>query len=75
MNKLLRAHAARACLFLFCFLLLPSFFLHAQQTLGSINGAVTDASGAAVSGATVTVTDAAEILDTISWVPSGLQSA
>jgi hypothetical protein len=55
MNKLLRPRAAWACLFLFCFLLLPSFFLQAQQTLGSINGAVTDASGAAVSGATVTV--------------------
>jgi hypothetical protein len=32
---------------------------HAQQTLGSINGTVLDPSGAAVAGATVSVTDAA----------------
>ena len=31
----------------------------AQQTLGSLNGTVVDSSGAAVPGATVTVTDAA----------------
>ena len=32
--------------------------MHAQQTLGSLNGTVTDSSGAAIPGATVTVTDA-----------------
>ena len=35
------------------------FLGHAQQTLGSLNGTVLDPSGAAVSGATVTVNDAA----------------
>jgi hypothetical protein len=32
--------------------------MHAQQTLGSLNGTVTDSSGAAIPGATVTITDA-----------------
>jgi hypothetical protein len=55
MKSFLRTHAIQACLCLFSiFLLIPSF-AHAQQTLGSINGTVTDSSGAAVSGAVVTV--------------------
>ena len=33
--------------------------MHSQQTLGSLSGTVTDSSGAAIPGATVTVTDAA----------------
>jgi len=37
------------------FLLLPLYAANGQQTLGSINGTVTDSSGAAVGGATVEV--------------------
>jgi hypothetical protein len=46
----------------FLCLFLASFFacrLNAQQTLGSINGTVTDTSDAAIPGSTVTVSDAA----------------
>ena len=50
--------AARGGLFLLAALIccLPAL---AQQTLGSLNGTVLDPSGAAVSGATVTATNAA----------------
>ncbi len=48
-----RRLALRCWLFLFSFVALP-FALSAQQTLGGITGEVTDASGAAVAGATVT---------------------
>lgn len=44
---------AAVCLF-FCFLLTTQFS-KAQQTLGSMNGTVTDVSGAAISGSTMTV--------------------
>jgi hypothetical protein len=47
----------RILLFLFavaCLVAVPS---DAQQTLGSVNGTVLDASGAAIPGATVTITD------------------
>ena len=40
---------------LLAFALISAPFAHAQQTLGSLNGTVTDISGAAVSGASVTV--------------------
>ena len=43
---------------LFCCLLTLGFTARAQQTLGSLNGTVLDASGAAVPGSTVTATDA-----------------
>ena len=39
--------------------LICSPYGHAQQTLGSLNGAVMDPSGAAIPGATVTITDEA----------------
>src|SRR3974390_1931769 len=39
--------------------LVGSWDSHAQQTLGSLNGTVVDSSGAAVRGATVTVTNTA----------------
>ncbi len=48
-----RRSAFRYCLFLVCCVALPRA-LSAQQTLGGITGEVTDSSGAAVSGATVT---------------------
>ena len=40
-----------------CMLLSASPFLHAQATAGAISGTVTDPTGAAVSGAKVTITD------------------
>ncbi|HUB17095.1 MAG TPA: carboxypeptidase regulatory-like domain-containing protein [Acidobacteriaceae bacterium] len=46
---------AAACLILATLVCAP-FFAQAQQTLGSINGTVTDISGAAMAGAKVTVT-------------------
>jgi len=46
------------CLFVLVFLLLPQVGL-SQQTLGSLNGTVTDSSGAVVSKATVKVRDLA----------------
>jgi hypothetical protein len=48
-----RRLALRCWLFVLSFVALP-FALSAQQTLGGITGEVTDASGAAVAGATVT---------------------
>jgi hypothetical protein len=54
MKKLVRAHLTAAfCLFFS--ILLATHAAEAQQTLGSINGTVTDISGAAMAGATVTV--------------------
>ncbi len=46
-----------ACLFLLVCLLLSGIYAVAQSTAGRILGTVTDQSGAAVAGATVTVTD------------------
>lgn len=46
-----------AVLSLGIFLLMPSLYLHAQSTYGSISGTVTDPSEAAVSGANVTLTN------------------
>src|SRR6185437_14252113 len=40
-------------------LLIGSGHAHGQQTLGSLNGTVVDSTGAAVPGATVTVTNSA----------------
>jgi hypothetical protein len=54
MKKVLRLQRAEVCLLLLLALLLPGL-CHGQQTLGSINGTVTDVSGAAMAGATVTV--------------------
>jgi Carboxypeptidase regulatory-like domain len=54
MKKLLRSYPVAA----FCLLLstlLTTQLVRAQQTLGSMNGTATDISGAAMSGATVTV--------------------
>jgi hypothetical protein len=45
-------------LVLFCSLIATAAVARAQQTLGALNGTVVDASGAAVPGSTVTVTDA-----------------
>ena len=47
---------AVCCLFL-ASALLPTFPLFAQQTLGTLNGTVTDPSGASVAGATITITN------------------
>src|SRR5258708_31144895 len=44
------------CALLFAFLLVPSF-VQGQSTYGSVSGAVTDPSGAAISGAQVTLTN------------------
>ena len=44
-------------LLLFCFCLTSVVMARAQQTLGSLNGTVLDASGAAVPGSTITATD------------------
>jgi hypothetical protein len=44
-------------LLLFCTLFATAAIARAQQTLGAVNGTVVDASGAAVPGSTVTVTD------------------
>ena len=46
-------------LLVFCFCLTSLDVARAQQTLGSLNGTILDASGAAVPGSIVTVTDAA----------------
>jgi hypothetical protein len=55
MKKLLCTQLTAAfCLFFSILFTAPSG--QAQQTLGSINGTVTDISGAAMAGATVTVT-------------------
>jgi hypothetical protein len=50
-------HFARYSLFLLLLTLLAFPAAHAQQTLGSINGTVLDASGAAIPGSTITVAD------------------
>jgi hypothetical protein len=55
MKKLLCCRAIAAACLLFAFLLLFASTAQAQQTLGSINGTVTDVSTAAMSGAAVTV--------------------
>ena len=55
MTKHFRARCFAAASLFFSFLLVAQFCT-AQQTLGSINGTVTDISGAAMPGATVTVT-------------------
>jgi hypothetical protein len=49
-------HVARYC-FLLLLMVLPFTAARAQQTLGSINGTVLDASGAAIPGSAITVTD------------------
>ncbi|MGA7523311.1 MAG: carboxypeptidase regulatory-like domain-containing protein [Acidobacteriaceae bacterium] len=54
MKKLIRFRPVAAA-FLCIFALLTSQDIRAQQTLGSINGTVTDISGAAIPGATVSV--------------------
>jgi hypothetical protein len=46
-------------LVLFCFFVASVTVARAQQTLGSLNGTVLDASGAAIPASTITVTDAA----------------
>src|ERR1700689_1773707 len=55
MRNLFRIHPIAAFCLLFS-VLLPAHIARAQQTLGSVNGTVTDISGAAMAGATVTVT-------------------
>ena len=51
----------RVCaLFLICVVILSATSANAQQVFGSIVGNVTDSSGAAVSGAAVTITDTAK---------------
>ncbi len=55
MKNVFRSHAAWAAICLLVLTFLPAQLLHAQQTLGSLNGTVTDVSGAAISGAAVTV--------------------
>ena len=53
MKKLFRNHPISAFCLLFC-TLLTTPLIRAQQTLGTINGTVTDISGAAMANATVT---------------------
>jgi hypothetical protein len=57
MKKLFRNHPIAAFCLLSCTLLTPTL-VRAQQTLGSINGTVTDISGAAMADATVTAVSA-----------------
>jgi hypothetical protein len=60
MIRLSLRRVARFCLLVWAAIaLLSQVHLAAQQTLGSLNGAVHDPSGAAVSGAAVTVTNTA----------------
>ncbi len=56
MRKLLCYRSVAAACLLFASLLIAPVVTLAQQTLGSINGTVTDISGAAMTGATVTAT-------------------
>jgi len=58
MKKHFGRHLAISCCLMVIMALLFVGTAIAQQTLGSINGTVLDSSGAAVPGATVTVTDA-----------------
>ena len=58
MTRLFWRSAAQLCLLTLC-VLACAVPLAAQQTLGSINGTVKDSSGAAIAGATVTVTETA----------------
>ena len=55
MKKLLTRSVAAAWVFLLCAIAFEPFS-HAQQTLGSLNGTVTDVSGAVLADATVTAT-------------------
>ncbi len=63
----------RICIpILFCFLLVCSPHLNAQQTLGGITGTVTDSSGAVITGATVTlVGDQTKLTRTLQTTDSG----
>ncbi len=54
MKTFLRLHCAWAAICLLVVSLFCEPLLHAQQTLGSLNGTVTDVSGAAVAGAQIT---------------------
>ena len=58
MTKIYLRRLAHLCLSIFAVVACSNAPAVAQQTLGSINGTVVDAAGAAVPGATVTVTDA-----------------
>ena len=58
MIRLFWRSAAQLCLLILC-VLSCAVPLAAQQTLGSVNGTVKDSSGAAIAGATVTVTETA----------------